>query len=76
MLYFKYNVCEDDPAHPFASFSASILATLDSQPVDMIVFDFRGNTGGDSAVITLTSACRECPPDIKAASVRVALRKN
>lgn len=51
MLYFKYNVCEDDPANPFASFSAAFLATLDSEPVNTIVFDFRGNTGGDSAVI-------------------------
>jgi uncharacterized protein (TIGR03437 family) len=51
MLYFKYNKCVDDPAHPFAAFSAIVLATLDAQPVDSLVFDFRGNTGGDAAVI-------------------------
>jgi uncharacterized protein (TIGR03437 family) len=51
MLYFKYNVCEDDPSNPFASVAAQILATLDTQPVDTLVFDFRGNTGGNSSVI-------------------------
>jgi uncharacterized protein (TIGR03437 family) len=51
MLYFKYNVCEDNPANPFASFAAAVLATIDSELVNTIVFDFRGNTGGDSSVI-------------------------
>ncbi len=51
MLYFKYNRCADDPANPFASVAASVLATVDAQPVDTFVFDFRGNTGGSSSVI-------------------------
>ena len=51
MLYFKYNVGENDASNPFSSSSAAILATLDSQPVNTLVFDFRGNTGGDSSVI-------------------------
>ena len=51
MLYFKYNVCEDDPSNPFATFAAAVLETLDSQPVNTFVFDFRGNTGGDSTLI-------------------------
>jgi uncharacterized protein (TIGR03437 family) len=50
-LYFKYNKCADDPANPFSTFAAAVLATLDSQPVDTFVFDFRGNTGGDASVI-------------------------
>jgi len=50
MLYFKYNRCVDDPANPFASFAANMLSTLDSNPVDTFVFDFRGNTGGDASL--------------------------
>lgn len=51
MLYFKYNVCENDPSNPFPAFAANVLETIDSNPVDTLVFDFRGNTGGDSSVI-------------------------
>jgi len=52
MLYFKYNKCADDPNNPFAAFAAAVLATLDTQPVDTLVIDFRGNTGGDDSVIS------------------------
>jgi uncharacterized protein (TIGR03437 family) len=51
LLYFKYNVCADDPSNPFGSFASNLLKTFDSNPVDSLVFDFRGNTGGDSSVI-------------------------
>jgi uncharacterized protein (TIGR03437 family) len=51
MLYFKYNKCADDPSNPFATFAAAVLGTLDTQPVDTFVFDFRGNTGGDSSIL-------------------------
>ena len=51
MLYFKYNVCANDPTNPFATFAATILSTIDSNPVDSLVFDFRGNTGGDDSLI-------------------------
>jgi uncharacterized protein (TIGR03437 family) len=51
MLYFKYNVCEDDPNNPFAAVSANILTILNTEPVNTIVLDFRGNTGGNSEVI-------------------------
>ena len=46
LLYFKYNRCVEDPARPFASFAADLLQTLDENPVDTFVFDFRGNSGG------------------------------
>lgn len=52
MLYFKYNRCADDPSNPFAAFAATVLAALDTQPVDTFVFDFRGNTGGDSSILS------------------------
>jgi uncharacterized protein (TIGR03437 family) len=51
MLYFKYNVCANDPSNPFSTFAATLLSTVDSNPVDNLVFDFRGNTGGDDSVI-------------------------
>jgi uncharacterized protein (TIGR03437 family) len=51
MLYFKYNVCANDPSNPFSAFTATLLNTVDSNPVDTLVFDFRGNTGGDDSVI-------------------------
>jgi uncharacterized protein (TIGR03437 family) len=51
MLYFKYNVCANDPSTPFSGFTATLLSTMDSNPVDTLVFDFRGNTGGDDSVI-------------------------
>src|SRR5579863_8261986 len=44
MLYFKYSACQDMAGNPFATFSQNLLATLDSNPVDTLVFDFRGNT--------------------------------
>ena len=50
MLYFKYNVCENDPSNPFSSFADGLLSTLDANPVDTLVLDFRGNTGGDDSV--------------------------
>jgi hypothetical protein len=51
LLYFKYNVCENDPANPFATFASRLLSRVDSSTVDTLVFDFRGNTGGDDSVI-------------------------
>jgi uncharacterized protein (TIGR03437 family) len=53
LLYFKYNRCADDPANPFSTFSAGLLQTVDSNPVDTFVFDFRGNPGGDSSLINV-----------------------
>lgn len=50
MLYFKYNVCQDDPTNPFPSFAAAFLSTLDANPVDTLVLDFRGNTGGSDSL--------------------------
>jgi uncharacterized protein (TIGR03437 family) len=49
LAYLKYNICGDDPAKPFAPFTASFMNILDIDPVDTLVIDFRGNTGGDSS---------------------------
>lgn len=51
LLYFKYNRCVQTPGNPFATFAAGLLNTLDTNPVDTLVIDFRGNTGGDSSII-------------------------
>jgi uncharacterized protein (TIGR03437 family) len=51
MLYFKYNICANDPSKPFSTFAATLLSTVDSNPIDTLVFDFRGNTGGDDSLI-------------------------
>ena len=51
MLYFKYNVCASDSTNPFPAFTAALLNSVDSNSIDTLVFDFRGNTGGDDSVI-------------------------
>ena len=51
LLYFRYNRCTNDPANPFPTFADLVLATLDANPVDTFVWDFRGNTGGSSSLI-------------------------
>ena len=48
LLYFRYASCANDPNNPFPSFAASLLQSLDSNPVETLVFDFRDNTGGDA----------------------------
>jgi uncharacterized protein (TIGR03437 family) len=51
LLYFKYNRCAEDQQTPFAVFAANLLTAFDANPVDTLVFDLRGNTGGDSALL-------------------------
>ncbi len=34
MLYFKYNVCANDPSNPFSTFTAGLLSMVDSNPID------------------------------------------
>ena len=51
LLYVKYNVCSDMSGYPFSAFAADVLAVFDANPVDTLVIDFRGNTGGNSALI-------------------------
>ena len=50
LLYFKYNSCADMPGNPFAAFAATLLATVDANPVDTFVYDLRGNGGGNSTI--------------------------
>ena len=48
--FLKYNVCQNDPANPFAAYANAILNSFDTYPVDTLVIDLRGNGGGDSSV--------------------------
>ena len=50
LLYFKYNQCAQTPGNPFAAFSDNLLRVFDANAVDTLVFDFRGNTGGDAGL--------------------------
>ena len=34
-----------------AAFADKLLSTLDANPVDTLVIDFRGNVGGDSSIL-------------------------
>ena len=51
VLYFRYNSAVEMAARSFTSFAADLLATLDANPVDTLVFDLRFNTGGNSGLI-------------------------
>ena len=51
-IYFQYNQCRETPALPFAQFTREMIAFIESNPVDRLVFDFRNNGGGNSAILT------------------------
>ncbi|HEY5913506.1 MAG TPA: hypothetical protein VJA21_23205 [Verrucomicrobiae bacterium] len=50
-LYLQYNECGDLPGNPFASVVQSMFAVADTQPVQRVIVDLRGNGGGDSTVV-------------------------
>jgi uncharacterized protein (TIGR03437 family) len=49
LMYFKYNHCDDDPANPFSVFTDTAMHMLDTNAVDTLVIDFRGNPGGSTS---------------------------
>jgi uncharacterized protein (TIGR03437 family) len=51
LLYFKYNQCAETAGNPFAVVAGNLLSAFDANPVDTLVIDFRGNTGGDDSLI-------------------------
>jgi uncharacterized protein (TIGR03437 family) len=51
LLYFKYNQCAETTGNPFAIVANNLLSAFDANPVDTLVIDFRGNTGGDDSLI-------------------------
>jgi uncharacterized protein (TIGR03437 family) len=52
MLYARYSRCENDPnGISVASYAAQILQTLDANPVETVVIDFRGNGGGNEYLL-------------------------
>lgn len=50
-LYFQYNRCAEMPSVPLAGFIPELLSFLDTNTVDRLVVDLRGNTGGNSALL-------------------------
>lgn len=50
-VYFQYNRCAELPGVPLAGFIQELLNFIDSNPVDRLVVDLRGNTGGNSALL-------------------------
>ena len=49
-LYVQYNYCANAPGNSFASFARSLFACADTQAVQRVIVDLRGNGGGDSTV--------------------------
>jgi hypothetical protein len=49
-LYVQYNYCANAPGNSFASFARSLFASADTQAVERVVVDLRGNGGGSSPV--------------------------
>jgi hypothetical protein len=50
-IYFQYNQCRDTPALPFERFAREFIQFAEANPVDRLIFDFRNNGGGNSAVL-------------------------
>lgn len=49
-LYVQYNCCANAPGNSFAGFARNLFACADTQAVERIVVDLRGNGGGSSLV--------------------------
>ena len=47
-VYVAYRVCQESPAKPIAEFTREVIGLAQSGPVDTMIFDLRGNTGGNS----------------------------
>jgi C-terminal processing protease CtpA/Prc len=50
-LYIQYNCCANTPGNSFASFARNLFASADTQALERVVVDLRGNGGGDSSVM-------------------------
>lgn len=51
-LYFNFNNCQDDDAHPFAAFNDALFALIGQKRPKRLVIDLRDNSGGNSGVLT------------------------
>lgn len=52
ILFVKYNVCQNDPNKPFTIFSNELESFIENNEVGKFVLDVRGNSGGNSDVLT------------------------
>lgn len=61
-LYVRYDRCADDPQKPVAKFTEELLARLQEDDWERVVFDLRRNTGGNSALLDpLIAKLRDMP---------------
>lgn len=51
-LYFNFNNCQEDDAHPFAAFNDALFALIGQKKPKRLVIDLRDNSGGNSGVLT------------------------
>jgi hypothetical protein len=49
-LFIQYNLCANDPKHPFADFTKEVMAQIEKDKVERVILDLRRNGGGDSEV--------------------------
>lgn len=50
-LYFEYNVCADMEDMKFKDFNDNMFQIIESNEVENIIVDLRGNSGGDSEIL-------------------------
>lgn len=50
-LLIQYNVCQESPELPMATFTESVKRELTEKPYKTVVFDLRYNAGGDAEVL-------------------------
>lgn len=48
-LIVAYRLCQEMPSFTISQFGAEIAAALSANPIDSLIFDLRGNPGGNSA---------------------------
>jgi uncharacterized protein (TIGR03437 family) len=51
-LFVAYRVCAEMPNYTIAQFSSEIARAAAANPVDTLIFDLRGNSGGNSSFFT------------------------
>jgi len=51
-LYFNYNNCKEQDAHPFSAFNEELFTVIDKQKPQHLVVDLRYNSGGNSAILS------------------------
>jgi len=75
-LFIQYNVCQESPDLPMATFVETIKKELMDKPYATVVFDLRYNTGGDAEVIRPMLDMIKALKDEKALEIYTLIGKN